>query len=67
MDAIRKFLDKVIPPEILASLIKKYNVKMIPGTKNVTYKMLLDTVILNKAREGDEEAAEIVKMYNLHE
>ena len=60
-------LESKIEPDVLEKLIKEYNISNVEDRENMTYKKLLTIVLLNKAREGGKNAAELVKRYKLDE
>ena len=67
MNEIREFLNRKIKPDVLKRLIKEYNISNVKETDDITFFGLLTVVVINKAREGDKKAAELVEKYNLHE
>lgn len=63
----RDLLESKIKPDVLDKLIKEYNISNVEDRENMTYKKLLTIFLLNNAREGDENAAELVKRFKLDE
>lgn len=60
----RRFLETTVPPEKLREICRDYNIEADEGA---TYRDLLRIAVLKRAQEGDKEAAELVKEFDLHE
>lgn len=61
---VGQFLSKIVPTKKLRSICEKYGIEAEEGA---TYKQLLDKAILKKAKEGNNDATEPVKEFNIHE
>ena len=63
-NAARSLLGRTVSRKNLRAICGNYGIEADEGA---TYKELLDKIILQRAKDGDKDAAEIVKEYGLHE